>query len=234
MSKKFENLFKKTAVWTMALVVLLGCSLMVTGCGSGSESGAGDEPTAEDSIYGNEALGIDPAVDEALAGYRNIAIYGLDSNHNSDIIMVFSLHKDSNKAKVFAIYDKTLVKSGEELMPLSEVYSQGMETSLAAINRTFDLNVYEAVAFDRPTIKKIVQLVHGPEIDLPEGDGGMTPEEKATRDETPFEALFLLAQKAETEQNLEVFEQVADDMESNMNKNRMTGLLEDIAKHEIE
>ena len=91
----------------VVLLVIIGFVLL-----SDSSEEIDGGPTA--SIWGDEMLGIDSDVDEALQGYRNILIFGLDAKQRSDIIMVASINKETNDVKVFSVYRDTYMQLNDE------------------------------------------------------------------------------------------------------------------------
>lgn len=137
------------------------------------------EPDDNQTIYGDDYLGIDARVDEELKDYRNILVYGIDNKHRSDIMMVFSINKNTNKVKLFSIYRDTYLKMNDDATLNFGGYEYqyfkcnhgyfkyGMQNSMKTLNSQLDLNVHEAIAMDWDTISKFVDMVGGIDVDIP-------------------------------------------------------------------
>lgn len=132
----------------------------------------------EQNLYGDDYLGIDARVDEELKDYRNVLIYGIDNKHRSDIMMVFSINKNTNKVKLFSIYRDTYLKMNDDATLNFGGYEYkyfkcnhgyfkfGMANSMKTLNSQLDLNVHEAIAMDWDTIAKFVNQVGGIDVEV--------------------------------------------------------------------
>ncbi|MDD6096656.1 MAG: LCP family protein [Firmicutes bacterium] len=166
----------KMAVIGLLVLVLLGVAVFAF------LGGSKDDGEDQDvSIWGDESLGIDPAVDEALQGYRNILIYGIDEGNRSDIVIVAGIDKDTQEVKLESVYCDTYMQLNDEQVyavgdndaeydfyRCNEAYSQGgITVATKEFNRHLDLNCREYVGFNFTAITKLIDAVGGIEVDVP-------------------------------------------------------------------
>ena len=99
-------------------------------------------------------LNVSETVAENLSGYRNIAIYGVDSRdsslgegNRSDCIIIASINNDTKEIKLVSVYRDTYVDiDGYGLDKITHAYSYGgPELALKTLNENLDLNVTEFV-----------------------------------------------------------------------------------------
>ena len=166
----------KMAVIGLLVLVLLGVAVFAFLGGS-----KGDGEDQDVSIWGDESLGIDPAVDEALQGYRNILIYGIDEGNRSDIVIVAGIDKETQEVKLESVYCDTYMQLNDEQVyavgdndaeydfyRCNEAYSQGgITVATKEFNRHLDLNCREYVGFNFTAITKLIDAVGGIEVDVP-------------------------------------------------------------------
>ena len=166
----------KMAVIGLLALVLLGVAVSAFLGGS-----KGDGEDQDVSIWGDESLGIDPAVDEALQGYRNILIYGIDEGNRSDIVIVAGIDKETQEVKLESVYCDTYMQLNDEQVyavgdndaeydfyRCNEAYSQGgITVATKEFNRHLDLNCREYVGFNFTAITKLIDAVGGIEVDVP-------------------------------------------------------------------
>lgn len=166
----------KMAVIGLLVLVLLGVAVFAF------LGGSKDDGEDQDvSIWGDESLGIDPAVDEALQGYRNILIYGIDEGNRSDIVIVAGIDKETQEVKLESVYCDTYMQLNDEQVyavgdndaeydfyRCNEAYSQGgIAVATKEFNRHLDLNCREYVGFNFTAITKLIDAVGGIEVDVP-------------------------------------------------------------------
>ena len=115
-------------------------------------------------------LGISKQAKENLAGFRNIAIFGVDSrtdNYNkgnrSDCIIIASINNKTKEVKLISVYRDTFVDiEGHGLDKITHAYSYG-EAPLAikTLNRNLDLNIKEFVTVNFEAVKEIIDHIGG-------------------------------------------------------------------------
>jgi len=122
-----------------------------------------------------EDLGIEEQVAEQLTGYKNIAIFGVDSREDdygvgnrSDCIIIASINNDTGEIKLISVYRDTYVKIDRYgLDKITHAYSYG-EAPLAikTLNTNFDLNIEEFVTVNFDAVVDAVDALGGVQLDI--------------------------------------------------------------------
>lgn len=111
------------------------------------------------------------------SGYRNIAIFGVDSREgqlesgtNSDTIMVASINKKTGDIKLVSVYrDTYLDHTNGTYGKATECYAGGgAERSINMLNKNLDLDITDFVTVDFSAIIEVVDLLGGIDLDLTE------------------------------------------------------------------
>lgn len=111
----------------------------------------------------------------AKSGYRNIALFGvdsregdLDSGTNSDTIMVCSINNKSGEIKLVSVYRDTYldVYDGNYAKANSAYAGGGPERAVNMLNKNLDLDITDFVTVDFNAVIKAVDLLGGIDIDL--------------------------------------------------------------------
>ena len=123
----------------------------------------------------DEDLGISEEVSETLTGYRNIAIFGVDSRsddygvgNRSDCIIIASINNDTGEIKLISVYRDTYVNiDGHGLDKITHAYSYG-EAPLAikTLNKNFDLNIEEFVTVNFNSVAEAVDQLGGIQLTI--------------------------------------------------------------------
>ena len=134
----------------------------------------------EDTLWGDESYGINAKADEDLQNYKTIAIYGLDKRNRSDIIMLFCINKETNKAKVVSVYrdtymqlsDKNTYEPGgvkREFFKCNHAYKYGGKyESVKELNRHLDTNIRECFGITWDGVAELVNEYGGMKINVTE------------------------------------------------------------------
>ena len=122
-----------------------------------------------------EDLGITETVAENLTGYRNIAIFGVDSRsddygigNRSDCIIIASINNNTGEIKLISVYRDTYVNiEGHGLDKITHAYSYG-EAPLAinTLNKNLDLNIKEFVTVNFDSVAEAVDQLGGVELTI--------------------------------------------------------------------
>lgn len=123
----------------------------------------------------DEELGITETVAQNLTGYRNIAIFGVDSRsddygvgNRSDCIIIASINNDTGEIKLISVYRDTYVKiDGYGLDKITHAYSYG-EAPLAikTLNTNLDLNINEFVTVNFDSVAEAVDQLGGVQLTI--------------------------------------------------------------------
>ena len=124
-------------------------------------------------------LGITETTAKNLTGYRNIAIFGVDSRsddygvgNRSDCIIIASINNDTGAIKLISVYRDTYVNiEGHGLDKITHAYSYG-EAPLAVktLNTNLDLNINEFVTVNFEAVKEIVNDLGGVTITVTDAE----------------------------------------------------------------
>ena len=117
-----------------------------------------------------EDLSVSSQVQENLAEYRNIAIFGIDSRadtydkgNRSDCIIIASINNNTKEVKLVSVYRDTYVQiEGHGLDKITHAYSYGSAPlAIKTLNTNLDLNITEFVTVNFDAVKEIIDDVGG-------------------------------------------------------------------------
>ena len=117
-----------------------------------------------------EDLGVSASVEENLAQYRNIAIFGIDSRadsydkgNRSDCIIIASINNVTKEVKLISVYRDTYVQiEGHGLDKITHAYSYGeVPLAIKTLNTNLDLNIKEFVTVNFDAVKDIINEIGG-------------------------------------------------------------------------
>lgn len=112
-----------------------------------------------------------------IGGFRNIAIFGVDSRDNaleksthSDTIIIASINNKTKDVKMASIYRDTYVNiPGEGYDKINAAYFKGgYSLALSTINTNFDLDVKEYVTVNFQAVVNAIDLLDGITLDVTE------------------------------------------------------------------
>lgn len=116
----------------------------------------------------------------AMAGYRNIALFGVDStegtldagNNRSDVMVIASVNNKTGDIKLVSLYRDTYLDIGDgNYQKANAAYAYGgPEQAVRMLNTNLDLNItdYATVGFEG--IARVIDAVGGIEIDVQEDE----------------------------------------------------------------
>ena len=114
-------------------------------------------------------------VNEKLSGYRNIALFGVDSRdsslgkgNRSDCIIIASINEKTKDVKLLSVYRDTYVQiEGYGLDKITHAYSYG-EAPLAikTLNKNLDLNITEFATVNFDLVAEAVDALGGIELTI--------------------------------------------------------------------
>ncbi len=118
---------------------------------------------------------INEEVKEKLTGYRNIALFGIDTRsddyglgNRSDCIIIASINNDTKEVKLTSVYrDSYLEIPNRGLDKVTHAYSfGGAELALSTLNSNLDLNMTEFITVNFDAVAEIVNSLGGVEINI--------------------------------------------------------------------
>ncbi|MCI8362655.1 MAG: LCP family protein [Clostridia bacterium] len=118
-------------------------------------------------------------INEELSGYRNIALFGVDSRdsnlgkgNRSDCIIIASINEKTKDVRLLSVYRDTYVQiEGYGLDKITHAYSYG-EAPLAikTLNTNLDLNITEFVTVNFDLVAEAVNALGGIEITIEQSE----------------------------------------------------------------
>ena len=166
--KKKKNKVILFAVEIIVLVALL-IGLLVYSKLNKVESGTGNIDKDEVNIE------LDSQTAEALEGFTNIALFGLDNRQtgnydggNSDTIMIASIDNDTKQVKLVSVYRDTFLNVKDDTYAkINSAYAYGgPKNAIAALNKNLNLDIVNYVAVDFGAVVEAIDLLDGIELTL--------------------------------------------------------------------
>lgn len=112
---------------------------------------------------------------ENLTGYRNVAIFGVDSRsddygigNRSDCIMIASINNQTHDVKLISVYRDTYVQvEGHGLDKITHAYSYGgAQLAIKTLNTNLDLNIKEFVTVNFDAVSDAVDALGGIKMEI--------------------------------------------------------------------
>ena len=166
--KKKKNKVILFAVEIIVLVAVL-IGLLVYSKLNKVESGTGNIDKDEVNIE------LDSQTAEALKGFTNIALFGLDNRQtgnydggNSDTIMIASIDNDTKQVKLVSVYRDTFLNVKDDTYAkINSAYAYGgPKNAIAALNKNLNLDIVDYVAVDFGAVVEAIDLLDGIELTL--------------------------------------------------------------------
>ena len=131
----------------------------------------------EDDIIINQT--VKEAEETTMKGYRNIALFGVDSttgaltkNTRSDSIMIASINQDTGECKLVSVYRDTYLNlSNDTYNKCNAAYAKGgPEMAINMLNMNLDLNITDFVTVGFAGLTDTVDKLGGVYIDVDEAE----------------------------------------------------------------
>lgn len=178
---KSNNRTKKSK-WKIALFVveIFVICILVGACWAMSKANKIQHVQITDDEK-KEELAIDEGIaeSEVLKGYRNIALFGVDSREGqlsnstrTDTIMIASINLDTKKVQLVSVYrDTWLNMSTDSYNKANAAYAQGgYKQAMAMLNMNLDLDIEDFVTIGFDGLIDVIDAVGGVEIDVKEAE----------------------------------------------------------------
>ncbi len=114
---------------------------------------------------------------EEMKGYRNIALFGLDStvgeltkNTRSDTIIIASVNLDTGEIKLMSVYRDTYLNLGDDTYSkCNAAYAKGgPQQAISMLNANFDLDITDFVAVGFEGLMEVIDELGGIYIEIDE------------------------------------------------------------------
>ena len=153
-------------------VVLLAVMLLVLWVLTRTEK-VGYLEIPEEDIVVNE--GVSEEQLEVMKGYRNVALFGVDStvgaltkNTRSDTIMVASINQDTKEIKLVSVYRDTFMNLGNDTYnKCNAAYANGgPKQAISMLNANLDLDISEFVTVGFAGLVDVIDALGGVQMDV--------------------------------------------------------------------
>lgn len=167
------------AVEILVIVVLLGALWIFRDFGKTTGDNEIKGPTILDVDFNEEDIAINEQVkeNEHMEGYRNIALFGVDSRTGelakgtlSDAIMIASINMDTGDVKLVSVYRDTYLNlSNDKYGKCNSAYSYGgAEQAIKMLNMNLDLDITEFVTVGFEGLTATIDALGGVYLDVDE------------------------------------------------------------------
>lgn len=164
---------KKRTVLRVFLIIILIILIFLLACFSGIAWYLHNKLSKVNYVE-LKNIEMNEGVVEQLKGYRNIAIFGVDSRSGqldrsrSDVIMIASLNQDTNQVRLVSVYrDSYLYIDGHGYDKVTHAYAYGgPELAINTLNKNLDLNIKEFVTVNFNAVIDIVDAIGGVQIEV--------------------------------------------------------------------
>ncbi len=122
-----------------------------------------------------------PETEEAMKGYFNVAVFGLDNRStgnfesgNSDAIIIASINRETKEIRMVSVYRDTYLDIGENSFhKANSAYANGgPRQAIDMLNKNLDLNITDYVSVDFSSVVEAIDLLGGIELDITEEEVG--------------------------------------------------------------
>ena len=110
-----------------------------------------------------------------MRGYRNIAIFGVDSRDNSvgkgnrsDVIIICSIDQDTKEIKLVSVYRDTYLNIGNNsYQKCNHAYSYGGPAqAVKMLNDNLDLNITDYITFNWKAVATAINILGGVDVEI--------------------------------------------------------------------
>lgn len=166
---------RRIILFIVEIIILLIAVLVLYAVLSGTRSGK-VELTEKDIII-NET--VQEAEETTMKGYRNIALFGVDSttgaltkNTRSDTIMIASINQDTGECKLVSVYRDTYLNLGNDSYnKCNAAYAKGGPAqAINMLNMNLDMNITDFVTVGFAGLTDTIDALGGVDIDVDESE----------------------------------------------------------------
>lgn len=170
----------KLIIWSLVLLLLFGAGILLAVVYHSLDKTV-DQMDYEETR--DVQWDIDPDVSDALSGYRNILILGVDARSmtnydgsRSDAILVLSLDKETGTINMISLMRDSYLEiydhEGElDLDKITNAHAFGGGVATCrALNRNLDLNIREYAVFNWKAVADVVDAFGGVQVEVKENE----------------------------------------------------------------
>ena len=166
---------RRIILFIVEIIILLIAVMVLYAVLSGT--GSGKVELKEKDIIINET--VQEAQETTMKGYRNIALFGVDSttgaltkNTRSDTIMIASINQDTGECKLVSVYRDTYLNlSNDSYNKCNAAYAKGgPEQAINMLNMNLDMNITDFVTVGFAGLTDAIDALGGVDIDVDESE----------------------------------------------------------------
>ncbi|MCM1266750.1 MAG: LCP family protein [Bacteroidales bacterium] len=166
---------RRIILFIVEIIILLLAVVVLYAVLAGT--GSGRVELKEKDIIINET--VQEAQETTMKGYRNIALFGVDSttgaltkNTRSDTIMIASINQDTGECKLVSVYRDTYLNlSNDSYNKCNAAYAKGgPEQAINMLNMNLDMNITDFVTVGFAGLTDAIDAVGGVYIDVDDAE----------------------------------------------------------------
>ena len=166
---------RRIILFVIEIIILLIAVVVLYAVLAGTKSGKVE--LKEKDIIINET--VQEAQETTMKGYRNIALFGVDSttgaltkNTRSDTIMIASINQDTGECKLVSVYRDTYLNlSNDSYNKCNAAYAKGgPEQAINMLNMNLDMNITDFVTVGFAGLTDTIDALGGVDIDVDESE----------------------------------------------------------------
>lgn len=173
--KQAKKQRRRIIIFIVEIIILVIAVVVLYGVMKGT--GGGKVELNDEKIIINDT--VEQAQETTMKGYRNIALFGVDStsgaltkNTRSDTIMIASINQDTGECKLVSIYRDTYLNlSNDSYNKCNAAYAKGgPEQAINMLNMNLDMNITDFVTVGFAGLTDTIDALGGVYIDVDDSE----------------------------------------------------------------
>lgn len=166
---------RRIIIFMVEIIILVVAVFVLYGVMTTTKSGK--MVLEEDDVIINDT--VKKAQETTMKGYRNIALFGVDStsgaltkNTRSDTIMIASINQDTGECKLVSVYRDTYLNlSNDSYNKCNAAYAKGgPEMAISMLNMNLDMNITDFVTVGFAGLTDTIDALGGVYIDVDDAE----------------------------------------------------------------
>lgn len=166
---------RRIIIFIVEIIILVIAVVVLYGVMKGT--GSGKVELNDEKIIINDT--VEQAQETTMKGYRNIALFGVDSttgaltkNTRSDTIMIASINQDTGECKLVSVYRDTYLNlSNDSYNKCNAAYAKGgPEQAINMLNMNLDMNITDFVTVGFAGLTDTIDALGGVYIDVDDSE----------------------------------------------------------------
>lgn len=173
--KQAKKQRRRIIIFIVEIIILVIAVVVLYGVMKGT--GSGKVELNDEKIIINDT--VEQAQETTMKGYRNIALFGVDStsgaltkNTRSDTILIASINQDTGECKLVSIYRDTYLNlSNDSYNKCNAAYAKGgPEQAINMLNMNLDMNITDFVTVGFAGLTDTIDALGGVYIDVDDSE----------------------------------------------------------------